>query len=187
MDDQRTDRKAGMCGRKYFVAVIAAIGILVLGTYLVWPVAKPEASSERQMRYLLTRDLLARHLQTVNIDIKRKLDEYLDIERESPAPKSYDSEFQRFNTTQLVHEISRVEQAVAIEKDRQVENDNSELMPIQKLREQQNKMLTELKSRITGGGGLASRHRDLQQLQQVAHDMAVNFENLDAEAAGVPK
>ncbi len=175
--------------RKLRIAWSVAWGIVgtsmfAFGTYLFWPVAKPEDSSERQMRYLLTRDLLARQLQNLNIEIKRKLDEYLDIERESPPQRPRD--FQQFNTTQLVHELSRVESALKIEKDRDAENDNSDSMRIQKLRDQQNKMMTELKSRITGGADITSRHRDLQQLQRLAHDMAVDLEKLDAEAASPP-
>ena len=160
---------------------IVAISILAFGTYLFWPVAKPEDASERQMRYLLNRDLLARHLQTLNIDIKRRLDEYLDIERESAPPKSYYNEFRPLDTNQLLSEIKRVHHELEVETSEQVEETNAERTG--GLRDRQEKMMNELKRRIEGGPDMFARHRNIEQLQQIAHDMALNLKNLDAEAA----
>ncbi len=153
------------------VSIVEAVGKAYLN----------EAISERQMRYLVTRDALARNLQILNIDIKRRLDEYLDIERESPPPKSYYSEFQQFDTNQLVREINQLQNELAVATSEHVEASDSEY--VRKLRDRQDKMMNELKMRIEGGQSMFPRRRDLEQLQQIAHDIAVDLEQLDAEAA----
>jgi hypothetical protein len=158
--------------RDDLVSVVDGVGNAYLG----------EVVSEQRMRYLVTRDLLARSIDNLNNEIKRKLDEYLDIERESPKPESYYySDFQQYNTTQLVHEINQLHRELAATTADDATKAASQ--HVSELRDRQTKMMNELKRRSVGGPDISARHRDLQQLQQIAHDMSVNLEKLDAEAS----
>jgi NhaP-type Na+/H+ and K+/H+ antiporter len=143
-----------------------------------------EVVSEQRMQYLATCDLLARNIENLNNEIKRKLDEYLDIARGSPSPKSYYySDFEQFDSKQLVNEINQLQRELAVETAE--DSPKSAAQYVSELRARQTKMMNELRSRLSGTAGMAMiyRHRDLEQLQQIAHDMAMNLEKLDAAAA----
>ncbi len=51
---------------------------------------KDEVIDEARQRRLVVRDMLSRNIDTLNVDVKRKLDEYLDIARESGLPQHTD-------------------------------------------------------------------------------------------------
>ncbi len=67
---------------------------------------KDEVIDEARQRRLVVRDMLARNIDTLGVDIKRKLDTYLDIARESGHPQATEKDAE---TELLLRDISETQ------------------------------------------------------------------------------
>lgn len=146
-----------------------------------------EVIEKSRMQKLSSRDLLARNLENLNVDIKRKLDEFLDIARESGRPEAGSGQvLQQLSANRLDRveaEIMRLESAIAID----VKEDGPEHKALDQrltqLREQQSEFAKELTRRVERSTDLEVRQRELEELQKIAGDMSVKLQALDIEAS----
>lgn len=143
-----------------------------------------EVETQSRQRRLGTRDFLARHLESLNREIKQRVDTYLEIARESGSFIPHrDNDLQRLDTTQLVRGAATLQRELAIEADPDNTNHDSDSQHVKELRDRLKTLMDELKTRIEGRPFPERLERNLEQLQRVANDMAVKIEKLDVEAS----
>jgi hypothetical protein len=148
---------------------------------------KDEVINELRQRRLAMRDLLARNLENLNNDIKRKLEEYLDIVRETGKFVGGDGQLlQQIAAKQLDRiedEIIRLESSLAVD----VSNDDAKREAIEKrvkqLGDQKLHLTKEITLAVERSADLETREEDLKQLQEIANDMSVKLQQLDIDAS----
>jgi hypothetical protein len=148
---------------------------------------KDEVINELRQRRLAMRDLLARNLENLNKDVKRKLDEYLDIARETGKFIGGDGELlQQIAAKQLDRiedEIIRLESSLAVD----VRNEDAKREAIEKrvkqLVEKKVNVISEITLAVARSADLETREEELKQLQEIAHDMSVKLEQLDIDVS----
>lgn len=146
-----------------------------------------EVIEKQRAARLSSRDLLARNLDKLNVDIKRKLDEFLDIARESGRPEAGSGQvLQQLSANRLDRveaEILRLESALAINSKEDSPERKAIDERITRLREQQTELAKELTHRVARSTDLEVRQRELEQLQQIAGDMSVKLQSMDIESS----
>jgi hypothetical protein len=141
--------------------------------------------SERQRR-LAIRDLLDRNLENLNADIKRKMDEFLDIAREMGRLDAGEAQvLQQLDTKRLdrvEEEIMRLESDLASNPGGDAAKTKSIQERIKQLHDQQADLEKKLTARAEKSTDLETRRRDVEQLQRVSDDVTMRLERLDYEA-----
>jgi hypothetical protein len=148
---------------------------------------KDEVLNQMRMRRLAARDLLARNLEIRNKDLKRKLEEYLDIAKEIGNSVGVKGELlQQISAKQLDRiedEIVRLETSLALE----VGEDDAKREAIGKRVEQLTKqkagLMAELANHLQRIPDLEAREFELKQLQHVSDDLSAKLDWLDVEAS----
>jgi hypothetical protein len=139
----------------------------------------------RQER-LMTRDLLSRNLDNLNSEIKRKLNEYLDIARElghldannGLAIQSLDQK--RLERTE--DEIMRLENQLAIDANDKPAKAKVIQQRLAELTKSRDGLAADLTRHIERSADLETRRQDLDQLRSIANDMSTRLEWLDLDA-----
>ncbi len=142
--------------------------------------------AERQRR-LTDRDLLARSLENLNLEIARKLEKYSDIAREADALESgrgrmlQELDLKRLDRVET--ELMRLENEQLQTASAGGSESNTPLeQRIGQLRERQAELEKKIMSRAEGSVELTTRQRELDQLQRLADEMTDKLERLDIEA-----
>lgn len=128
---------------------------------------------------MATRDLLARHAENLGSDIKRKLETYLDIARESGqdvtnARASHDIAEKRLDRTEA--EIMRLESnraTMSLKEDADTRKALDER--IANLRQQQSELESSFKKNSERSPDLELRHDELEQLRQIRRELWVKL------------
>jgi polysaccharide biosynthesis transport protein len=148
---------------------------------------KDEVVNELRQRRLAVRDLLARNLENVNKELKRKLEEYLDIAKETGKFVGANGELlQQIAAKQLdriEEEIIRLESSLAVEIGDDETKRGALENRVEQLAKQKTGLTAELASRVERNADLETREEELKQLQQIANEMSVKLERLDIEAS----
>jgi hypothetical protein len=146
---------------------------------------KDEVISDERQRRLSTRDLLARNLQNLNEEIKRSLDEYNDIARESGKTESGSAKISQ----QLgIKSLDRIEdELIRLESEAASDPAKAKTLEqrISQLHERQAELVKQLTSSAENSTDLQMRRAKLEQLQKTASELAMKLEMLDIEA-GTP-
>jgi len=139
-----------------------------------------EFSNQKEMGPSVTYDAMVRTLDTLKSEIKRKRDEYEDIEREMGPPKPDDIDpFPNLDTHQLSAVAHRLQQVLA---DLGTSNDLHPQAELDELRAELKRYNDVIRRRSEGGYGLDARKRDLDQRQMVANDLEKKLESFDRYA-----
>jgi hypothetical protein len=145
---------------------------------------KDEVINDVRQRRLATRDLVARNLQELNKDIKRKLEEYLDIAKETGKFISGDGQLlQQIAAKQLDRiedEIIRLESSLATDtsSDGGSKRDAIERR-VKQLTERKVNVISEITLAVERSSDLEIREEELKQLQEIAHDLSLKLQSLD--------
>jgi hypothetical protein len=148
---------------------------------------KKEVVSEMRQRRLTSRDLLARNLENLNGEIQKKFEIYLDIARESDRVESgsgqvmQDLDMKRLDRIEA--ELLRLENEVV---EAQAKSDDGRLKPLELRIEELSKRQAELEKKVLvrreESAEISIRTQELEQLQRIAHEMAVKLERIDIDA-----
>jgi myosin heavy subunit len=145
-----------------------------------------EVLDQLRQERLVARDLLSRSLDNLNSEIKRKLDEYLDIARESGKVEvSNGSILQSVDQKRLDRvedELMRLENQLAIDvKD---SKDKAKLIEqrVTQLRKSRDELYATIAKHSEISADLETRKRNLDQLHSIAAEMSTRLEWLDLEA-----
>lgn len=146
-----------------------------------------EVIFELRQRRLGTRDMLARNLEDLNHEIKHKLDQYLDIARESGGVESGSGQvLQELDLKRLDRietELMRLEgEQVEAQTGSQADKLKSLEARIEQLHKRQEELQKTIVSRSEKSVDLTTRHQELERQQRIADEMAVKLERLDIEA-----
>lgn len=148
---------------------------------------KKEVVDKRRMEQLASHDLLAHNLEDIKVDIKRKLDKFLDIARETGQPDAGSVQLlQQLNVNRLDRvegEIMRLESALAVDSKADSPERKSTTERLIQLREQQSKFADDLAKRVERSADLEFRQSELHQLQKLAGEMSVKLQFMDIESA----
>jgi hypothetical protein len=146
-----------------------------------------EVINERRQRALSSRDLLARSLENLNTEIKRKMEDFLDIARESGSTEGGSG---RMLQELGMKRLDRVEDDIARLENQRVsrsEGDGVKSKAIEQrlaaLHRRQDELEKKLTSRAERSTDLEFRQRDLEQLQRIAGEMSQRLEQMDIEAS----
>jgi hypothetical protein len=145
-----------------------------------------EVISEKRQQRLATRDLIARNLENINQEIRRKMDEFLDIARESGRTDNgsgqllQDLDIKRLDRVE--NEVMKLEGDLVISTG-DATKAKSVGDRIAQLKEQQSDLVKRLTARAERSTEMETRKRDLERLQQIAGELSVRLEQLDIEAS----
>jgi len=147
---------------------------------------KDEVINESRQRQLAARDLLARNFENLNRDIKRSMEEYLDIARETGK---LDGESARVVQELDVKRLDRVEtELMRLESDAVMAGDSANAKArderIKQLRDKQAAIEQQLTSRVEKSSDLEVRRLDLERRQRIADELTVKLEQMDIDASG---
>jgi hypothetical protein len=149
---------------------------------------KDEVVNEHRQRQFSSRDLLARSLDNLNNEIKRKMEDYLDIARESGSSESGGGrmlqELDMKRLDRVEDEIARLEGQLAGSSEGNGANSKSIEQRLSALHKRQEELEKKLTSRADKSSDLETRQRDLDQLQRIAGEMSQRLEVLDIESSG---
>jgi polysaccharide biosynthesis transport protein len=140
---------------------------------------------ERQER-LVTRDLLSRSLGNVNGEIKRKLDEYLDIARESGRQEAGSGQvLQQLDTKRLdrvENQLMQLENQLTMEPKKDQQKGKLIETRISQLKSRQTELEKLLTRRAEKSADLETRRQDIDQLQSISNEMSIKLQRLDIAA-----
>lgn len=143
-------------------------------------------NSRRQKRYA-DRDLLARSLENLNNEIKRKMDDYLAIARESGSTEGGSGrllqELDMKRLDRAEEEIARLESQLISSSEGNGEKGKAIEQRLTQLHKLQDELEKKLTARADRSADLELRQRDLEQLQQITGDMSQRLEQMDIEAS----
>jgi hypothetical protein len=152
---------------------------------------KDEVINEHRQRQYSSRDLLARGLENLNSEIKRKMEDYLDIARETGSTASGSGrlmqELDMKRLDRVEDEIARLENQLASVSEGNGANTKSIEQRLSELHKRQEELEKKLTSRADQSSDLEARQRDLDQLQRIAGEMSQRLELLDIEASGLDR
>lgn len=141
---------------------------------------------ETRQRRLANRDLLSRNLDNLNSEMKRKLEDYLDVARESGRGDADGKVLQDVAVKRLDRieaEVMRLESETATLP---LKGDEDKRKPLEQriaqLRQQQTEVESNIKKSAERSSDLEFRHEDLEQLQRISRDLSLKLEELDIEA-----
>ena len=147
-----------------------------------------EVIEKERARRLGDHDLLARNLEQLNSDIKRKMDEYLDISREAgrldggSGQVLQQLDVKRFD--RIDDELIRLESSIATGESADAAKKKSIEERIKQLQDRQAGLEKELAKRAEISSDLETRKRELDQLQRISDEVSVQLEQLDIESSG---
>lgn len=139
----------------------------------------------RQER-LVFRDMLSRTIDNLNIEIKRKLDEYLDITRESGRVEGSSGgvlhSLAQKRIDRIEDELMRLENQLAIDaKDSKSKSSQIEKR-LAELRKSRDEESARLSKEVERSADLETRKSDLEQLQSLVAEMSKRLECIDLDA-----
>ncbi len=141
---------------------------------------------ERQQR-LVFRDMLSRNIDNLNGEYKRKLDEYLDIARESGRIEGTSGDILRSVAQKRVDriddELMRLENQLAIDAKDTPKKASLIEQRLSQLRKNRDEQWAQLHREVERSTDLETRKRDLDQLQSIATEMSTRLEWLDLDAS----
>jgi DNA anti-recombination protein RmuC len=132
--------------------------------------------------------MLSRSLDSLNIDIKRKFDEYLDIARETGKTEFSDGQvlqsLAQKRVDRIEDEIMRLENQLAIDAKDAPEKATLIEQRLTQLRKSRDERWAEIRKDTERSADLETRKRDLDQLQAIAAEMStrLNWMDIDANA-----
>lgn len=145
-----------------------------------------EVLSKEKSRRLNVRDMMERSLQNLNGEIKRKMEDYLDIAKGMDKP----TDEKDFRTQLDLKRMDRIdEELVQLERDNlkmEIGGNSKESKfvdaRIEQLKKRQNELEKSIQKRNERSVDLETRGEELKQLQQIANDMNVNLEKMDIDS-----
>jgi hypothetical protein len=140
-------------------------------------------AQDRQQR-LVTRDMLERNLRNLNEEIRRKLDEYLDIARETgrgDATHDLDQKLKRLD--RIEDELMRFENQLAIEVKDTPAKAKLIKQRVAELQKNRDELYATIAKHSEISSDLETRKRNLDCLQSIAADMTTRLEWLDIDAS----
>ena len=146
-----------------------------------------EVVVEDRQRRLAIRDRLAASLKGVSEEVSRKLQDYLEIARDSGRTESESGqmlqELDMKRLDRIENELMRLE-SERLERATSGQSSNSEFYAerIAQLHERQAELEKKIITRSEQSVDLTLRHRELEQLERIANDMAMQLEYMDIEA-----
>ena len=148
---------------------------------------RDEVIYEERVGRLAGRDLLARSLQSLDDEIARKHEHYLDIAREADRLESGSGQvLQELDLKRLDRietELMRLEyEQLQAENSGGSENAKAIEKRIEQLRQRQAELEKNITSRAVTSVELTRRQRELDQLQRIADEMSLKLERMDIEA-----
>jgi hypothetical protein len=136
-----------------------------------------EFSNQSEMAPAVTRDAMMRSLSGLKAEIKRKQDEFEDINREAGPPKPEDIDpFPTLNSTQLLVAANGIQKILS---DLNASTDPHSQSEVDKLRDEQMRYINVVKRRMEGGYSRDVGKRDLEQLQVFADDIEHKLKSFD--------
>jgi hypothetical protein len=149
---------------------------------------KDEVVNDVRQHRLATRDLVARNLEKLNKDIRRKLEEYLDIAKETGKFISGDGQLlQQIAAKQLDRiedEIIRLESALAT--DTSIDDGGKRdavTKRVKELTERKVSVISEITFAAARNADLEFRDQEVKQLQEIAHDLSIKLQALEIAAS----
>ena len=148
---------------------------------------KDEVINNRRQQQYSSRDLLARNLANLNNEIKRKMEDYLDIARESGSIEGGSGrllqELDMKRLDRAEEEIARLENQLISNSEGNGEKSKAIEQRLTQLHKLQDEFEKKLTARADRSADLELRQRDLEQLQQIAGDMSQRLERWDIESS----
>jgi hypothetical protein len=147
-----------------------------------------EVLGNEKARRLVQRDMMERSLQNLTSEIKRKMEDYLDIAKGMARPDANSNDFQQ---QRLVKQLDRVDDELTQLEREQLriatggDDKESKFLKqrMEQLRTRQDELLKNLERRSQRSVDLETRKEELKQLQTIANDLSVKLEKMDIEAA----
>ena len=152
---------------------------------------KEVLSSERQ-RQLTIRDMVAKSLENLNAELRRKSEDYLDIAKGLNRPNGTgDDPLQQINIKRLDRidgEIMRLE-GEQLKNETAGEKKDAEFSAkrLEQLRKQKTELEKTIQARTARSLELETRGEELKQLQSLSNDMSVKLESLDIDLEAPPR
>ncbi|HEX4415274.1 MAG TPA: hypothetical protein VH107_16700 [Lacipirellulaceae bacterium] len=147
---------------------------------------KDEVIDQERQRRLVVRDMLSRSIDSLNIEIKRKFDEFLDIARESGRTEISDGQvlqsLAQKRVDRIDDEIMRLENQLAIDAKDAPKKATLIEQRLAQLRKNRDERWEELRKDTERSADLETRKRDLDQLQSIAAEMSTRLEWMDIDA-----
>jgi hypothetical protein len=146
-----------------------------------------EVIYEGKQRSLASRDMLARSLENLKIEMVRKWEQYLDIAREVDHLESGSGKVQQEldlkRLDRVETEIMRLEnEQLQAEIGGGAENGSAIEKRIEQLHKRQAELERTITARAEQSVELTARKRELYQLERIADEMAIKLEKMDIEA-----
>jgi hypothetical protein len=167
-----------LCGREEQAEELTQIVDAVAKAY------RDEVIYEEKQRSLATRDLLARSLQNLNQEIKRKLQEYRDMAEESQGLRSASGHVMQQIDLKRLDRIDA--EIIRLESEQQTSSDPEAAAAVsqrvEQLRERQSELERKIGARAESSVELTTRQRELEVLQRIADQMTLALEMMDIEA-----
>jgi succinoglycan biosynthesis transport protein ExoP len=144
-----------------------------------------EVIGKEKSRRLNVRDMMERTLQNLNGDIKRKLEDYLDIAKGMDKPTGEKD----FRTQLDLKRMDRIDEELAqLDRDKlkmEISSNSKDSKfvdaRIEQLKKRQNELEKTIQKRHERSVDLETRGEELKQLQLIANEMNVNLEKLDID------
>jgi hypothetical protein len=146
---------------------------------------KNEVVGDETARKMNIHDMLERSLQNLQVEIKRKSEDYLDIAKGMGRPEG-NHDFQ----IQLdIKRMDRIDEELAQLEREQLRVDSGSdgkdakyvTARLEQLRKRQNELEKDISKRNVRSVDLETRGEELKQLQQIANDMSFKLEQLDID------
>jgi hypothetical protein len=146
---------------------------------------KDEVIHESRQQKLATRDLFARNLENLNRQIKRRMEEYSAIARESGKPEGKSlrvlQELDMKRLDRLETELTRLESDASTEGDSADAKARNERIKL--LRDKQAAIEQQLVSRVAEEPDVEILRHKIAIQQRIADDLTVKLERLDMDAS----
>ncbi len=147
-----------------------------------------EAVDQERQQRLVTRDLFDRNLRNLNEEIRHKLDEYLDIARETGKAEaaqgqrsiSFDQELKRLD--RIEDELMRFENQLAIDLTDTPTKAKLIKQRVAELQKNRDELYGAIAKQSEISTDLDTRKRDLDCLRAISVDMATRLQWLDIDA-----
>jgi hypothetical protein len=153
---------------------------------------KKEVLGAERQRRLTIRDMVAKSLENLQMELKRKSEDYLDIARGMNRPNGtgddpltqinskrldrIDGEIMRLEGEQLKNETAGEKQDAAFLAKR-----------LEQLRKQKSELEKTIQASTARSVELETRGEELKQLQSIANDMSVRLESIDIDLETPPQ
>jgi hypothetical protein len=168
---------------------LVALDDAIAGAY------KKEVLGQERQRKLTIRDMVAKSLENLNSELKRKSEDFLDIARGMKRPTgNKDDQF----TAIYVKRLDRADAEIMRLEGEQLKNETAGeasekkeaaflAKRLDQLRKQKEELVKTIEGREERSVELETRQEEIKQLQSLANDMSVRLETLDIDLETPPR